>query len=277
MTLIQPISKQELLERRRKLRQKQRLKLLQTLWQTVAVGAIAYGGGWLLTQPNWAIRDPEQVVIRGNELLTTEALRELLPIKYPQSLFRVQPHEIAQTLEAKGPIAQAQVTRQLLPLRLTIEVSERKPVAIAMDSGQSKTVGLIDEQGIWMPLESYTQLTSSALPTLKIIGPLAYYQSSWAEIYGVLKTSPVQIMELNWEDPKNLILTTELGKVHLGVYTPQLAKQLQVLDRMRQLPQQIPPGQMNYIDLRNPDDPSIEIKSSSTQYKPFDAGQIPQE
>ncbi|HBQ99226.1 MAG TPA: cell division protein FtsQ, partial [Cyanobacteria bacterium UBA11691] len=48
MTIIQPISKQELIERRKQLRQRQRLKVLQTLWQTVAVGAIAYGGGWLL-------------------------------------------------------------------------------------------------------------------------------------------------------------------------------------------------------------------------------------
>lgn len=277
MTIIQPVSKQELLERRRQLRQKQRLKLLQTLWQTVAVGAIAYGGGWLLTQPNWAIHDPQQVVITGNELLTTEALREMLPIKYPQSLFRLQPHEIAQALEAKGPIAQAQVTRQLLPLRLTIKVSERKPVAIAMDSRQSKTVGLIDEQGIWMPMESYIQLTSFALPTLKIIGPLAHYQSSWPQIYGVLKESPVQISELNWEDPKNLILTTELGQVHLGVYTPQFAQQLQVLDQMRQLPEQLDPRQMNYIDLRNPEAPSIEMKSSSSQSKSFDPGQISQE
>ncbi|MBP0030106.1 cell division protein FtsQ/DivIB [Roseofilum sp. Guam] len=268
MTIIQPISKQELIERRKQLRQRQRLKVLQTLWQTVAVGAIAYGGGWLLTQPNWAIREPEQVIITGNELVTTEALREILPIQYPQLVFRLQPDKIAQTLKAKGPVAQARVTRQLFPLRLTIEVSERFPVAIAIESRQSQTVGLIDEQGIWMPMENYTELTSFPLPTLKIIGPLVHYQSYWPQAYTALKESPVQITELNWEDPKNLILTTELGQVHLGVYTPQFSKQLQVLDQMRQLPQQLDPRQMNYIDLRNPDAPSIEMKSSSTPFNP---------
>ncbi|MDJ1181419.1 FtsQ-type POTRA domain-containing protein [Roseofilum sp. BLCC_M91] len=268
MTLIQPISKQELIERRKQLRQRQRLKVVQTLWQTVAVGAIAYGGGWLLVQPNWAIRDPEQVVITGNKLVTTQALREILPIHYPQLVFRLEPHEIAQTLEENGPVAQARVTRQLFPLRLNIEVSERFPVAIAMTSRQSKTVGLIDEQGIWMPLENYTQLTDFPLPSLKIIGQLTHYQSYWPEIYRVLKESPVEITKLNWEDPKNLILTTELGQVHLGTYTPNFAQQVQVLDQLRQLPQQLDPRDMNYIDLSNPDAPSIEMKSSSTPFNP---------
>jgi len=259
MTIIQPISKQELLERRKQLRQRQRLKILQTLWQTLAVGAIAYGGGWLLTQPNWMIREPEQVVITGNELVTTEALREILPIEYPQSLFRLQPDKIAQTLTAKGPVSAARVTRQLFPLRLTIEVSERFPVAIAINSEPSKTVGLIDEQGIWMPMENYTQLSDFPLPSLKVMGPLAHYQSHWPQIYAVLQQSPVEITQLNWEDPKNLILTTQLGEVHLGVYTPQFAQQLQVLDQMRELHEQLDPRQLNYIDLRNPKSPSIEI------------------
>jgi len=264
MTIIQPISKQELIERRKHLRQRQRLKVLQTLWQTVAVGAIAYGGGWLLTQPNWAIRDPEQVVITGNQLVTAEALREILPIEYPQSVFRLEPHEIAQTLEVNGPVAQARVTRQLFPLRLHIEVKERFPVAIAMTSRHNKTVGLIDEQGIWMPLENYTQLTDFPLPSLKVMGQVSHYQSHWPQVYRVLKESPVHITKLNWEDPKNLILTTELGQVHLGTYTPNFAKQVQLLDQMRELHKQVAPGQLNYIDLRNPDAPSIEIKSSST-------------
>ncbi|MDJ1184306.1 cell division protein FtsQ/DivIB [Roseofilum casamattae] len=260
MTIIQPISRQELARRRQRLRRQQRLKVLQTLWQTLAVGAIAYGGGWLISQPNWTIREPEQAIITGNQLVKTEALRSLLPIDYPQSLFRVEPDQIAMALESKGPIAKATVTRQLFPLGLTIAVIERLPVAIALSSENNEShTGLIDEQGIWMPMENYTSLTSFPLPTLKIIGDRRYYQEHWPEVYRALSSSPAEVLEINWQNPRNIILTTEVGPVHLGPYTSDFPRQLEVLDRMRKLPQQLDPSAMDYIDLSNPDSPYIQM------------------
>ncbi|MEQ8957911.1 MAG: cell division protein FtsQ/DivIB, partial [Coleofasciculus sp. C2-GNP5-27] len=56
--------------------------------------------------------------------------------------------------------------------------------------------------------------------------------------------------------------------VHLGPDSSQLAEQLAVLDRMRQLPTQLQPSQIAYIDLKNPDRPVIQMKMASETPKP---------
>jgi cell division protein FtsQ len=67
------------------------------------------------------------------------------------------------------------------------------------------------------------------------------------------------VFEVDWQNPGNLILTTELGAVHLGPYSSRIAEQLTVLDKMRQLPKQLDLSQIAYIDLKNPTSPMIHI------------------
>lgn len=279
MTTITSISQSELVQRRRQLRQQRRVKNLQSLWRTLTISTLAGSLAWVTTLPGWVIRQPEQIEIKGNQLLSTPSIRTLLPLVYPQSLLQLQPQAIADGLEARAPIVTATVTRQLLPPRLTVQVQERTPVAIATPRGLSNEaallknkaaraeVRLIDENGRWMPLSSYTALDNSLqLPTLHIIGMPEEYYSVWAKLYQGIRRSPVKISTLDWRNPANLILTTEIGIVHLGVYGPNLSNQLTVLDQMRQLPQNVK-GQIVYIDLKNPQSPSIQLQKSKTNVK----------
>lgn len=269
MTIITSVSQAQLATRRQKLRRSRRLKVFRTLWQTLAIGTIASGVTWAIVQPGWVIRQSDRVAISGNEFLSTEAIRALLPIEYPQSLFRLKPQQIAIALESKAPIASATVSRQLFPPRLTIEVSERYPVAIALpptnpsnSSPDSSTPpGLLDEQGVWMPMDSYSSLDRSfPLPTLKIVGALEQYRHHWSEVYQVLSRCSVKIWEIDWQNPRNIILKTELGIVHIGSYGSQFADQLNVLAQMRQLPERVNESEIAYIDLKNPVLPSIQMR-----------------
>lgn len=268
---VSVISRSQLAERRRKLKQQRRVRVLQAGWRSSAVLGMAGGLIWLITLPAWVIRSPQQVEIEGNKLLSAQAVQSLLPIPYPRSLLQVQPQFVVQQLEQQAPIADAAVTRRLLPPGLVVQVRERVPVAIADRSGgQSNAAsvqsGLLDQDGTWMPLEGYTALNKALqLPTLKVLGMREQYRAQWASLYQTLTTSPVKVSEIDWRQPANLILKTELGIVHCGAYSPQFADQLKALDRMRQLPQKISPSQIAYIDLRNPNAPSIQMIQTINQ------------
>lgn len=262
MANIASVSQTELTNRRKKLRRARRMKSFQSLWRTLFVGGMATSLVWAITLPNWVIRSSEQIVIEGNHLLSTKAIRSSLALSYPQSILQVQPQAIAKSLEAIGPIAKATVSRQLLPPGLTIQVKERKPVAIAIIAPNLKTSnpGLVDEQGVWMPKSSYTQLEQNLeLPKLKVIGDNEQYRPYWSQVYQAVNRSAVQVFEIDWQDAGNLILKTELGNVHLGPYSARFTEQLGILDRMRELPTHVSPSKIAYIDLKNPDFPAIQM------------------
>jgi len=268
MANIASVSQTELTTRRKKLRRTRRIKSFQALWRSLLVGGMATSLVWAITRPDWVIRQPEQIVIEGNHFLSSKAIRALLPLSYPQSLLQVQPQAIAKSLESQAPIAKATVSRQLLPPGLTIQVEERKPVAIAQapapqnakTSNSTSSAGLLDEQGVWMPKSSYGNLEENLeLPRLKVIGSNAQYRPYWSEVYQAVNHSAVKVFEIDWQDPANLILKTELGNVHFGPYSSRFTEQLAILDRMRELPTHISPSKIAYIDLKNPDFPAIQM------------------
>lgn len=273
---IASVSQTELAQRRRKLRQRRRVRFLQAGWRVLAVCGLTVGVIWAATLPTWVIRRPEQVQIEGNHLIPVRTLRLLLPIPYPQSLFRVEPQVIARELQARAPIADVIVSRQLFPPGLVVQVTERLPVAIALmtegnpqATGKTAANGLLDENGMLIPLESYTALDQSLkLPSLKVIGKPATYRPFWSKLYRELtQAPPVNVSEIDLRNPSNMILKTDLGMVHLGAYSPRFPSQLQTLDRMRKLSTHSSFSQITYIDLRNPEAPTIQIGKSKDLVK----------
>jgi cell division protein FtsQ len=262
---IAAVSRLELAERRRRLRRQRRLRILRASWRSLAVLSFAGGLVWVISLPVWVIHHPQQVDIEGNKLLSTKAIQAILPIDYPQALWQIQPEAIAEQLKQQAPISEAMITRRLLPPGLVVQIRERAPVAIAVSNSavnatDQSQIGLLDKDGTWMPLESYTSLNqSSQLPKLKVIGMQEQYRSQWVTLYQTLSTSPVKILEVDWRQPANLTLKTELGVVYCGFYGDRFAEQLEALDRMRQLPKSINANQISHIDLTNPDSPLVEM------------------
>jgi cell division protein FtsQ len=257
------------------------VRFLQAGWRTLAICGLTAGAIWTATLPLWVIRRPEQVRIEGNHFIPVRTLRSLLPIPYPQSLFRVEPQAIARGLQAKAPIAEVVVSRQLFPPGLVVQVKERLPVALALPSvtplptdvksASTTKGGLLDENGMLMPLESFVALDQSLkLPALKVIGKPESYRSSWSKLYRELKQGPpVNVSEIDWRDPANVILKTELGMVHIGPYSWQFSSQLKTLDRMRSLARDSRFSQITYIDLRNPDNPIVQMTKTQN---PLESG-----
>ena len=70
--------------------------------------------------------------------------------------------------------------------------------------------------------------------------------------------------EINFQDPTNLILKTELGNVHLGSPSNRLTEQIQALVQMRRLPNEVNPSNIDYIDLKNPAIPLVQMNQKKS-------------
>ena len=297
---IAPVTRNELQQRRRQLKTKRRNRLLQTSWRSVVVLGLAAATVWIILQPNWVIRRSQQVTIEGNRFVSTQSIRSLLPIQYPQSLLRIQSSQISDALTTKAPIAEAVVERHLFPPGLVIKVREREPVAQAIygsggkpaqsdskivvdgdkgkttdkpnsnpgDSGKAATDStppdaFLDENGMILPIKSYAELSQRIkMPDLKILGNPDVYRGQWTSFYPILRRSPVKIQSIDWQNPTNIRLNSEMGWIHLGPFGRTFALQIRSLDKMRQLSKRVPPEQINYIDLRNPNNPMLQLKNS---------------
>lgn len=245
MAGIISVSRTDLAQRRKKLRRHRQMRIIQAIWRTFAITGLAGGLLWLAVQPVWVLKSPKQVVIKlGNQSLSDETTQSLLVLSYPQSLWRIEPAAIANSLKKQPTIAQAIVRRSLFPPGLNIEIQERIPVAITQTpsvqnqgTGNKKvTIGLLDASGAWMPLEKYTSLNpTKKLPNLRVIGLPKQYCLYWTQLHQAVSQSSVKVIEIDCQNPANLILKTELGNVHLGVPGPQLSEQIKVLAQMRHL------------------------------------------
>ncbi|MEB3162863.1 MAG: FtsQ-type POTRA domain-containing protein [Prochlorothrix sp.] len=274
MTSVSPVTAQTLADRRRKLKRQRSLKVLRTLWRTTLVSALATGVVWGLTRPIWVLRTPTQVKVQGNELLSTEAIRSLMPLEYPVSLFKVHPEDLQQAIAASGPIRQVTISRTLIPPQLVVDVQERRPVAQVIQpkppkppnspgSGNTpgEILGLLDDRGFWIDRADLVHLDSTAaLPSLVVLGKREDYRSLWPQLYKTLQTSPVTVQQIDWRDPNNLILQTDLGPVHCGPFSAHFQDQLAVLDRMRNLADYPEKQQLAYIDLSRPNAPYLQMR-----------------
>ena len=269
MANLASISSTKLQTRRQELQNQRRLKFWQAIWRLMVVSSLAGGLFWVVTMPNWLIREGSQIEIEGNQYLSQDEIRSLLPLSYPKSIVKLQTHKLVEQLKSNAPIAEARVTRQLIPPTLTLELRERQPVAIALSpatgrKGQGtkmEEVGFLDEQGILVPRNFYANPEQDfELPKLKFIGFREQYRSYWSEIYPLINHSSVKVLTVDWRDPSNLILHTELGAVHLGSYSANFPQQLATLARMKQLPRRVEASRLVYIDLTNPAEPAVKLK-----------------
>ncbi len=273
MASIASVRQRRLMRKRKRLRDRRRRQWLQASWRLLVSMGLAAGSVWAATLPNWMVQTPQQVQIRGNHLLSTTDIRELASLSYPQSILRLSPETIADKIEKNPLIAQASVSRELFPPAIAIQVTERQPVAVAKipnsaskapAASVSQSIGVLDAEGRWFPLKGLSA-DAKELPDLTTIGFPSVYRSQWQQVYQAIAEAPFTVHEINWQNPNNIILKTEIGTVHLGPFQKQFRQQLQQLERLRRLPNQMPQGEIAYIDLRNPDEPRIQLVSGTSQ------------
>lgn len=256
--------------KRKELKKKRRKKALISIFRTLCLISLAGTAFWLLTLPKWVIRSAEDIEVEGNQFLSDDEVRTLVPLSYPQPLITLATEDLKAKLMANAPFEDIVINREILPPEITIKVVERQPVAMALaqvsSSSSPKTkitpIGYLDEKGILVANKFYQSVPNKEkiLPNLKIIGIPEQYLPYWQDLYSLITQSEVKITEINWQNPNNLILKTELGTVQVGAYTSKFAEQLMMLAKMKSLTQKLHPSQIIYLDLTDPNYPSIKPK-----------------
>lgn len=254
---------EELRDRRRQLRKERQVRTLKVSWQVLLLSSIVGGVIWGVTRPDWTISKPQQVSVAGNKSLTESAVRNMLGLRYPASLLHIEPQALNAKLLSQGSVIKATVHRELIPPRLYVQIRDRLPVAVVDRSINSKvTKGLLDETGQWLPLTSYS-LKADQIPKLRLIASQSC--PGWSELYRAIQQSPVQINEVDCQDPLHLTLVTEIGMVRIGEFDrTKIYKQLQRAHELRNW-QQSTPLKNAIVDLENPQSPKLqEIGGKST-------------
>lgn len=249
-------------ERRVALKRQRQLKILQSFWRTILVATFTGGLAWASLLPQWGLQKPEELVIEGNEYLSRETIHELLAESTSEPVITLAPEKIKTILEQQAPIAQVTVARELYPSRLTIAVQESPPVAKTIPNPTTVHPlgeGYIDAKGRWMSQKKYQSSENFPSDIIKVIGYQPHYRLQWAQIYPKLQAMSLDVQTVNWQDPANLILKTELGVVHLGGNIETLPQQLETLSQLKNLPQEVPPHQMRQINLKNPNLILVEL------------------
>lgn len=259
----------EINEHRNQLRKKRARRHRVAVCRFFVVMGSVTGAFWWITLPNWVLTDAQQIIIEGNELLSDDEIRTMIPLQYPQPILTVSGQQLAEELTEQTPLRDITITKKILPPSLTIRVEEDKPVAIAYgptvnENGQAiiSHLGYINAEGIFVEEGMYENLADNPdlVPSLTMIGSPTLYLSYWEELYSLLSQSPIPITEVNWQNPNNIILSTDLGKIHLGAYTSRISQQLEVLGKLTPITQQIRREDIVYIDLVNPNQPFIKEK-----------------
>ena len=267
------ISTTKLKSRRNELKKQRQWRSLITFVRIILTMSLFGGVFWFFTLPNWVLRDSQQINIEGNNLLSDNEIRSLITLDYPESLLKLSVTDLKENLQDKIPVRDILITKEFLPPRLTIQIIEKKPVAIAFEpklSAKTKTktiepIGYLDKDGVFVPYKLYQNLKNhpEKKPPLKIIGNPQIYLAYWSDLYSLITQSQVRIKEIDWKNPSNLILNTDLGKVHIGSYTPKFSQQLTMLEKLKVITQKISKEQIIYIDLTDPQLPSIKKKNTT--------------
>lgn len=242
--------------RRSQLHNQRRLKAWQALWRFCCLGGLVGTLVWVMSWPEWTIRERAQIEVQGNKYLSKATIYGLIPLKFPQSIWQLSPQKLSRDIARNPALAEVDVSRHLFPAQLTLSVLERQPVAQAK---QGRDLGYLDQTGVFIPSRLYTQSQPKLNAPMFFLGYDPQYQNFWQAHYPLLKTSPVRVTLINGTNPSNLTLKTELGLVYLGPNGSQFPQQLKVLARLKYLPARVPSHRVSYIDLSNPQLPSLRL------------------
>lgn len=244
------------------------------LWRFGLTAGLCTGCFVLLQQPWWLLEGEHQLEIEGLSRLRDREILDLLPLSYPVAIWAVQPQQLEASLRQYPLIQSAAIERRLLPLGVRITLVEREPMAT---STLGTVPGIVDRAGVWVPQNIYTNLPQ--LPDLRLEGYETQPPEQWQHVLALVGRSPVAITLLDWRNPENLVLGSELGTIHVGALVfsgtdtgageVQLQRQLQALDQLRDLEAhcQCERSDIDYIDLRNPSNPTISLTERAAQQR----------
>ncbi len=247
------------------LQRQNRQRVQISIWRSLLVSSFVTISVGLMILPYWQIKNSSGIIHEDDTIVAKSTIYSLLKLNYPQWLWTIPNHQLANNLKSISPIVDAVVTKQMFPPRMTVRLQERLPVASALSEGK---MGFLDSEGIWLDAHFYSNSSqiqdqqNFVLPPIKVINFQPQYRDTWAEIYRLsARYREIELLEVRWEETAHLYLKTNIGKIYLGSDSSLLSQQFQVLARFPKLSTQENISGIEYLDLSNPKNPFIQSYS----------------
>ncbi|MGK7909995.1 MAG: cell division protein FtsQ/DivIB [Synechococcus sp.] len=280
MSELKSTTRTHLKERRQQVRQQLRHQLQSRLWRWTLTAGLLVGGVYVARLPCWKVQVANSVRIQGNDLLDDRDILAFVPPIDSLYIWQVEPHRVEAAMLENPFLKSVSVRRQLFPPHISAEVEERQAIAVGRVAG---TPGFIDTEGQWVDSTDLSVESASEWPTLIVMGWEPAQKRDWAELLFVLQHSVVAIRTVDWRNPTNLILQTELGEVHFGQLpegthpdTPLgrsplarvVKERLQGLNQLSGLydgPCNCQPSDVDYINMSHPQLPTIALTDAAAE------------
>ena len=201
----------------------------------------------------WSLSDSrQQIVVRGNKVVTDEQVRSSLKSALGRPLYLLNPHDLESDVKDLDVVQQAFVRRYCLPSpKLVVEILEEFPYACYATEPDSEPKWVIAESGRKISISEFPHIIQ---PPLRIYGPASRQFSSnevgqWANWLNYIeKQTQSQVEAVDMRNPQSV--GVQVGDLYLKLGSPdatltrrlaRLASILSVVEPLR--------DRLEFIDL----------------------------
>jgi cell division protein FtsQ len=181
--------------------------LILTFVGLASATAVIYGTRFLLYSPSMLLLKPDQIELKGNRIVSREAVLQQFVQDRNRSVLRVPLDDRRSQLEQIPWVESASVQR-ILPNRLRIELTERTPIAFARNGNE---LALIDAHGVILDRPKGEDLhfaivtgVSEDLPREQREKRMQTYEEFMKDVDLVRGGSSDRVSEADLSNPKDL-------------------------------------------------------------------------
>jgi len=251
-------------EKRRKLRIEHRNEQITQFWRVFIFSSITYGLGALVITNGWSLIHTAQIQVKGSPKINANSIVIASGLIFPKPLFEINPRQLKTNLLKELPIRSIQMERRLIPPRLEIEITARKPIAFADRRGlEGKEKGMLDKKGYWMPIK---MANKTELPKKDV------YVEGWRATHRDWISIILNNQEKIGSKLKRIIVspngelslqTKSFEVVQLGASSFYIKEQIKALYQLNNnLPASFVNKKGTILDIRDPSKPELQIKNN---------------
>src|SRR5216684_732130 len=181
--------------------------LLLALAAVAGIAAAFYGTQFLLYSPSMLLLKPDQIEVKGNRIVSREAVLQQFVHDRNRSVLQV-PLDTRRSQLEQIPWVESATVQRILPNRLRVEITERTPVAFARIGNE---LALIDAHGVILDRPRGEELhfpivsgVSEDLPRDQREKRMQTYEEFMRDVDLVRGGSSDRVSEVDLSNPKDL-------------------------------------------------------------------------
>ncbi len=239
--------------RRTRRKQARQARFNRQVFRYMLLGALLWGGGQTMMKLPWHLANQSSdIIVHGNNVVTTEQVRKSLGDLKDSQVFQLDPRKLEKKVETLKAVKYAFVRRCALPKpTVTVEVLEEFPWATFSTSPDDPPTAVISQSGRLIPISEFPKMKQPPLmiygsPTLKLNSKMVAQWASWVAFISNQTGEPVQSVDLR----KPFEVCVQNGELYLklgaadGTLTTRLGRLSSIISSIEPLK-----SRLEYIDL----------------------------